>query len=146
MADSSTNNLGQTFLKVSELALLLRLSKVSVYRLVERRSIPFHRLPRGLRFSRDDVDAYAVESQKRAARAWAENRFARSVFGVKEGVPWPGGLIDERLVWIDHHATSIASHPETLPGIRTEGVAACPVGCLADLPRDLAGLVAAPPA
>jgi acetyl-CoA C-acetyltransferase len=34
-------------------------------------------------FSRDDVDAYAVESQKRAARAWAENRFARSVFGVK---------------------------------------------------------------
>ena len=35
-------------------------------------------------FSRDDVDAYAVESQKRAARAWAENRFARSVFGVKD--------------------------------------------------------------
>jgi acetyl-CoA C-acetyltransferase len=35
-------------------------------------------------FSRDDVDAYAVESQKRAARAWAENRFTRSVFGVKD--------------------------------------------------------------
>ena len=35
-------------------------------------------------FSRDDVDAYAVESQKRAARAWGENRFARSVFGVKD--------------------------------------------------------------
>ena len=29
-------------------------------------------------FSRDDVDAYAVESQKRAARAWDEGRFARS--------------------------------------------------------------------
>ena len=27
-----------------------------------------------------------------------------------------------------------------------EGVAACPVGLLADLPRDLAGLVATPPA
>jgi len=26
-------------------------------------------------FSRTDVDAYAVESQKRAARAWAEGRF-----------------------------------------------------------------------
>ena len=26
-------------------------------------------------FSRDDVDAYAVESQKRAARAWDEGRF-----------------------------------------------------------------------
>ncbi len=30
-------------------------------------------------FSRDDVDAYAVESQKRAAAAWDEGRFARSV-------------------------------------------------------------------
>ena len=30
-------------------------------------------------FSRDDVDAYAVESQKRAATAWNEGRFARSV-------------------------------------------------------------------
>ncbi|GGA78989.1 acetyl-CoA acetyltransferase [Nitratireductor aestuarii] len=30
-------------------------------------------------FSRTDVDAYAVESQRRAARAWEENRFARSI-------------------------------------------------------------------
>jgi acetyl-CoA C-acetyltransferase len=30
-------------------------------------------------FSRDDVDAYAVESQKRAARAWKEGRFKKSV-------------------------------------------------------------------
>jgi acetyl-CoA C-acetyltransferase len=35
-------------------------------------------------FSRDDVDAYAVESQKRAAKAWSEGRFSRSVFGVKD--------------------------------------------------------------
>ena len=35
-------------------------------------------------FSRDDVDAYAVESQKRAAKAWSEGRFAKSVFGVKD--------------------------------------------------------------
>ena len=35
-------------------------------------------------FSRDDVDAYAVESQKRAAKAWAENRFAKSVVAVKD--------------------------------------------------------------
>jgi acetyl-CoA C-acetyltransferase len=33
-------------------------------------------------FSRDDVDAYAVESQKRAAMAWAQGRFARSVVPV----------------------------------------------------------------
>jgi acetyl-CoA C-acetyltransferase len=35
-------------------------------------------------FSRDDVDAYAVESQKRAARAWDEGRFDRSVMPVKD--------------------------------------------------------------
>jgi acetyl-CoA C-acetyltransferase len=35
-------------------------------------------------FSRDDVDAYAVESQKRAAAAWADGRFKRSVVPVKD--------------------------------------------------------------
>jgi acetyl-CoA C-acetyltransferase len=35
-------------------------------------------------FSRDDVDAYAVESQKRAGRAWDERRFDRSVVPVKD--------------------------------------------------------------
>jgi acetyl-CoA C-acetyltransferase len=35
-------------------------------------------------FSREDVDAYAVESQVRAARSWAENRFARSVIPVRD--------------------------------------------------------------
>jgi acetyl-CoA C-acetyltransferase len=35
-------------------------------------------------FSRDDVDAYAVESQKRAAAAWDEGRFDRSVMKVKD--------------------------------------------------------------
>ncbi len=35
-------------------------------------------------FSRDDVDAYAVESQKRAAEAWSEGRFDRSVVSVKD--------------------------------------------------------------
>ena len=35
-------------------------------------------------FSRDDVDAYAVESQKRAAKAWEEGRFKRSVMPVRD--------------------------------------------------------------
>jgi acetyl-CoA C-acetyltransferase len=34
--------------------------------------------------SRTDVDAYAVESQKRASRAWAEGRFKKSVVPVKD--------------------------------------------------------------
>ena len=41
-------------------------------------------------FSRDDVDAYAVESQKRAATAWAEGRFAKSIVPVKDQM---GGTI-----------------------------------------------------
>jgi len=35
-------------------------------------------------FSRDDVDAYAVESQRRAARAWDDGHFARSVIPVAD--------------------------------------------------------------
>ena len=35
-------------------------------------------------FSRDDVDAYAVESQKRAGKAWEEGRFKNSVVPVKD--------------------------------------------------------------
>jgi acetyl-CoA C-acetyltransferase len=39
-------------------------------------------------FSRDDVDAYAVQSQQRTAVAWDEGRFARSVVPVKD----PNGI------------------------------------------------------
>ncbi|HWJ69402.1 MAG TPA: acetyl-CoA C-acetyltransferase [Sphingobium sp.] len=35
-------------------------------------------------FSRDDVDAYAVESQKRAAAAWADGRFDKSIVPVRD--------------------------------------------------------------
>ncbi len=35
-------------------------------------------------FSRDDVDAYAVESQKRAGKSWDEGRFKKSVVPVKD--------------------------------------------------------------
>jgi acetyl-CoA C-acetyltransferase len=40
-------------------------------------------------FSRDDVDAYAVESQKRAAAAWNDGRFNRSVMTIRDvnGLP-----------------------------------------------------------
>jgi len=56
-------------------------------------AIPAYFMPQGISadliatkygFSRDDVDAFAVESQKRAATAWQEGRFARSVISVKD--------------------------------------------------------------
>lgn len=40
--------------------------------------------------SRDDCDAYAVESQKRSAKSWEEGRFKRSVLPVKDQL---GGVI-----------------------------------------------------
>src|SRR6266496_2545181 len=56
-------------------------------------AVPAYFMPQGISadliatkygFSRDDVDTYAVESQKRAATAWEEGRFARSVIAVKD--------------------------------------------------------------
>src|SRR5262247_1922043 len=56
-------------------------------------AVPAYFMPQGVSadliatkygFSRDDVDAFAVESQKRAATAWQEGRFARSVISVKD--------------------------------------------------------------
>ncbi len=56
-------------------------------------AIPSYFMPQGVSadliatkygFSRDDVDAYAVESQKRAGRAWDEGRFAKSITPVKD--------------------------------------------------------------
>jgi len=40
-------------------------------------------------FTRDDCDAYAVESQKRAAEAWTDKRFDKSVLPIKDinGIP-----------------------------------------------------------
>ena len=35
-------------------------------------------------FSRDDTDAFAVESQKRAAAAWEDKRFAKSIVPIKD--------------------------------------------------------------
>ena len=48
-------------------------------------------------FSRDDVDAYAVESQRRAARAWEEKRFDRSVIAVNDQLGLPILAKDEHM-------------------------------------------------
>ena len=37
-------------------------------------------------YSREDVDAYAVESQKRAAKAWEANSFSRSIIPVQDDI------------------------------------------------------------
>ncbi|WP_144732676.1 acetyl-CoA C-acetyltransferase [Extensimonas perlucida] len=56
-------------------------------------AIPTYFVPQGISadliatlygYSRADLDRYAVESQRRAAQAWAEKRFAKSIVPVKD--------------------------------------------------------------
>src|SRR5213082_2341151 len=56
-------------------------------------AVPAYFMPQGVSadliatkygFSRDDVDAYAVQSQQRAGKAWEEGRFKNSVVPVKD--------------------------------------------------------------
>ena len=49
---------GPSLLTIEEVAEFFRVSKTSVYRLVERRELPFCRVGRSLRFSRKDLRAY----------------------------------------------------------------------------------------
>jgi acetyl-CoA C-acetyltransferase len=53
-------------------------------------------------FSRDDVDAFAVESQRRAATAWTHGWFARSVLPVKD-------ILGQTLLDRDEHMRPEAS-------------------------------------
>ena len=48
-------------------------------------------------FSREDVDAYGAESQRRAAQAWNEGRFANSVITVKDQLGLPRIVRDEHI-------------------------------------------------
>ena len=56
-------------------------------------AVPAYFMPQGVSadliatkygFSRDDVDAYSVESQKRSAQSWEEGRFKDSVISIKD--------------------------------------------------------------
>ena len=104
-------------------------------------AIPAYFMPQGISadliatkygFSRADVDAYAVESQKRAAQAWQEGRFKTSVEPIKDlngltildrdehmrpetSIESLGGLKPSFAVMAEHggfSAVAIQAHPE----------------------------------
>ena len=104
-------------------------------------AIPAYFMPQGISadliatkygFSRADVDAYAVESQKRAAQAWQEGRFKTSVEPIKDlngitildrdehmrpetSIQSLGGLKPSFAVMAEHggfSAVAIQAHPE----------------------------------
>jgi len=53
-----------------EVADLLRVSKTSVYRLVERRALPFFRVSGLLRFDQEDIEAFLAPA---ASRRWVNS-------------------------------------------------------------------------
>jgi acetyl-CoA C-acetyltransferase len=68
-------------------------------------------------FSRDDVDAYAVQSQQRAAQAWSEGRFARSIAPVSD-------VLGDTLLATDEHmrpTTNMQSLGALKPAFTTMG-------------------------
>ncbi|WP_431512791.1 acetyl-CoA C-acetyltransferase [Variovorax sp. DAIF25] len=89
-------------------------------------AIPTYFVPQGISadliatlygHSRKDVDSYAVESQRRAAQAWAEARFARSIVPVKDV---NGCVVLER----DEHMradTTLESLAQLEPAFKVQG-------------------------
>jgi excisionase family DNA binding protein len=58
MSNKPTNKKNKSLITPSELAILLKISKVTVYRLVENGQIPCYRLRGGLRFNQCDIDNF----------------------------------------------------------------------------------------
>ncbi len=57
------------FMTVDELAAFMKVSKTTVYRIVESHIMPVYRLGGSLRFRKQDIIAY-IESQKTDAMNW----------------------------------------------------------------------------
>lgn len=55
---AATTQPRMTLLTVSEVASRLRISRVTVYRLIDGRKIPFYKVGGSLRFAESDVEAY----------------------------------------------------------------------------------------
>lgn len=50
-------------MKIEEVAELLSISKVTAYRLIEKREIPYYKVGGGLRFSREDILDYLAKNR-----------------------------------------------------------------------------------
>jgi acetyl-CoA C-acetyltransferase len=68
--------------------------------------------------SRDDADSYGVQSQQRAALAWAEGRFDREVTSVLAPVPGPDGAATTELRRVSRDQGLRETTMQTLAGLR----------------------------
>lgn len=55
---SSEHNKTSSLITLKELALLLKVSNTTVYRIIEGRKISFYKINGGIRFKQADVDTY----------------------------------------------------------------------------------------
>jgi excisionase family DNA binding protein len=55
---SNANKRIKTFLTPEDLAVLLAVSKTTIYRLVVRRQIPFYKIGGSLRFRQEDIERF----------------------------------------------------------------------------------------
>lgn len=58
--------LDREFYTVNELAELLRMKPLTVYRMAKKREIPYYSFGRNIRFSREDVDEFLKKSRNSA--------------------------------------------------------------------------------
>jgi len=58
------------FLTLHELAKELRISRNTVYRMVEKRELAFHKVRGALRFRREDVETYLKQTRVESKEQW----------------------------------------------------------------------------
>ena len=56
----------KTLLTVKDVASILNTSPSSVYRLIDARLVPFHRIRSGIRFRSEDIEGYLTECRVEA--------------------------------------------------------------------------------
>jgi excisionase family DNA binding protein len=72
---------GQRLLTLDEVADRLRVSKTTVYRLVETRRLTFYKIGRSLRFTEEDVVSYINAQQVLPMTDQERRRVERLLFG-----------------------------------------------------------------
>jgi excisionase family DNA binding protein len=65
-ASNDIKSTSEALLTVTDVMDLFRVSKSSVYRMIEQRLVPFFKIKSGLRFQRSDIDAYLAQCRTEA--------------------------------------------------------------------------------
>ena len=63
----------ETYLTVRELAVKVHLSEQTIYRYVAKKSIPFHKIQRAVRFKPSEVELWMAKREKRELFAVVPN-------------------------------------------------------------------------